>query len=76
MNEYVGVARELGLDEEQFTRDMTDTATTTAIATDRAEATRAGITRAPALVLLDDQDHKNLTSLQDFRRAVEAVANL
>ncbi|MHA7241432.1 DsbA family protein [Arthrobacter sp. TMS1-12-1] len=76
VNEYVRVARELGLDEGQFTRDMADTATATTITADRAEATRAGITRAPALVLLDDQNHKNLTSLQDFRRAVEAVANL
>jgi hypothetical protein len=73
--DYVKVARRLGMDGGEFARTMADPVTAAAIDADRAEASRAGITRAPALVLLDDQDHDVLTSLEDFRRAVEAAAN-
>ncbi len=73
--EYADIAGRLGMDEKQFASDMESAATAAMIDADLAEATRAGVTRAPALVLLDGQDHNTLTSLEDFRRAVEVAAN-
>ena len=72
---YEELAGRLGLDTEQFARDMNDASTTAAIEADQANASRVGLTRAPALVLLDDRDDNTLTSLADFRRAVEHAAS-
>jgi hypothetical protein len=72
---YAEMARRLGMDGDEFTRVMVDPTTAAIIDADCAEADRAGITRAPSLILLDGQDHNALTTLQDFRLAVEAAAN-
>lgn len=72
---YVAVARELGLNTGRFEADMTSTEVRSRIEADRAEATRVGVSRAPALILLDDQNHNALTSLEDFREAVRLVAS-
>lgn len=75
MDTYVAIARELGLNAGRFEADMTSTEVQSLIEADRAEATRAGVSRAPALILLDDQNHNALTSLEDFREAVRLIAS-
>lgn len=71
---YLMIARELGLNGDRFEADMNSEQVRTLIDSDKAEAAHAGVTRAPALILLDDQNHNTLTSLQDFREAVRLVA--
>ncbi|WP_187393387.1 DsbA family protein [Arthrobacter echini] len=75
MDTYLAVAHELGLDSEQFEADMQSSEVFALIDSDRIEATRVGITRAPALILLDDQNRNTLTSLEDFREAVRLVTS-
>ncbi|MEG9250180.1 thioredoxin domain-containing protein [Arthrobacter sp. Soc17.1.1.1] len=72
---YLGVARELGLDSARFEADMRSPEVQSLIEADRIEAAGVGVTRAPALILLDDQNHNALTSLDDFREAVRLVAS-
>jgi protein-disulfide isomerase len=48
---FLGYAREIGLDERQFERDLDDPMLDRVIDRDRAEAARIGITEAPALVV-------------------------
>ncbi len=71
---YISVARELGLDSERFEADMQSPEVSALIDADRTEAARVGVTRAPALILLDDQNTNALTSLEDFREAVRLAA--
>lgn len=75
MNTYLTVARELGLDIDRFEADMTSTEVQSLIEADRREAERVGVTRAPALILLDDHNHNALKSLEEFREAVRVVAS-
>ena len=72
---YLAVARELGLDSTRFEADLQSSDVQSLIEADRVEAARVGVTRAPALILLDDQRHSALTSLDDFREAVRLVAS-
>ena len=74
MDAFVSVARELGLDSRRFEADMQSSEVRARIEADRIEAARVGVTRAPALILLDDQNHNALTSLDDFREAVRLAA--
>lgn len=75
VDSYLRVARELGLDSERFETDMQSSDVQSLIDADRLEAARVGVTRAPALILLDDQNHNALTSLDDFREAVRLIAS-
>ncbi|WDF35027.1 thioredoxin domain-containing protein (plasmid) [Arthrobacter agilis] len=75
MDTYLGVARELGLDSGRFEADMRSSDVQSLIEADRVEAAGVGVTRAPALILLDDQNHSALTSLDDFREAVRLAAS-
>lgn len=72
---YLAVARDLGLDEERFEADMRSSEVASLIEADRIEAARVGISRAPALILLDDQNDRPLNSLQDFREAVRLITS-
>ncbi|MHA7241360.1 DsbA family protein [Arthrobacter sp. TMS1-12-1] len=72
---YLAVARELGLNSTRFEADMRSSDVQSLIEADRLEAARVGVTRAPALILLDDQNQNTLTSLNDFREAVRLVAS-
>ncbi|MUK02204.1 thioredoxin domain-containing protein [Vibrio cholerae] len=71
---YLAIARDLRLDTDRFATDMGSSEVQELIEADRQEAVRAGVSRAPALILLDDQNHNALTSLDDFREAVRLVA--
>ena len=72
---YLAVARDLGLDSERFEADMLSSEVHSQIEADRREAALVGVMRAPALILLDDQSHSALTSLEDFREAVRLVTS-
>lgn len=72
---YVAVARELGLNAGRFEADTTSTEVRSLNKADQAEATRVGASRALVLILVDDQSHNALTSLENFRDAVRLVAS-